>query len=77
MIGCNNRHSSTGIHPITVSHNSFTRIRIIIMITLILDKFALVKVGFSIRDPVHQGPGRSTPRWIAHPEGFALSGKAV
>jgi hypothetical protein len=47
------------------------------MITLILDKFALVKVGFSIRDPVHQGPGRSTPRWIAHPEGFALSGKAV
>jgi hypothetical protein len=32
------------------------------MITLTSDKFTLVKAGFSIRDPVHQGPGQSTPR---------------
>jgi hypothetical protein len=40
------------------------------MITLTSDKFTLLKVGFSIRDSVHQGPKRSTPRKIAHPGGF-------
>jgi hypothetical protein len=47
------------------------------MITLISDKFILVKADFSTRDPVHQGPGRSTPRQIAHLGGFATPGKAV
>jgi hypothetical protein len=86
MKGCNhkcahapdNRHASTGISFITVKHNnSFTRTRIIDMITLTSDKFILVKVGFSTRDPVDQGPGRSTPRQIAHLRGFATPGKAV
>jgi hypothetical protein len=38
---------------------------IITMITLTSDKFALVKEGFSIRDPVYLGPGQSTPEQIA------------
>jgi hypothetical protein len=42
------------------------------MITLTSDKFALVKAGFSIRDPIHQGPGWPTPRQIAHPRGFSM-----
>jgi hypothetical protein len=50
---------------------------IIVMITLTSDKFALVKAGFSIRDPVHQEPWRSTPRQIAHPRGFTLPEKAT
>jgi hypothetical protein len=37
------------------------------MITLTSDKFAPVKVSFSIKDPVYQGPGRSTPRQVARP----------
>jgi hypothetical protein len=41
------------------------RTRIISMITLTLGKFALVKADFSIRDPVHQGPGLSTLEQIA------------
>jgi hypothetical protein len=32
------------------------------MITLTLNKLALVKAGFSMRDPVHQGPRQSTLR---------------
>jgi hypothetical protein len=47
------------------------------MITLTPDKFILVKMGFSIRDMVNQGPGRSTPRHIARPEGFATPRKVV
>jgi hypothetical protein len=35
------------------------------MITLTLDKFVLVKAGFSIRDPIHEGLGRSTPKQMA------------
>jgi hypothetical protein len=60
------RNLSTRIHPIDTSHGKFTTgIYIIAMITLTSDKFTLVKVGFSIRDPVHQGSERSTPRWMA------------
>jgi hypothetical protein len=40
------------------------------MITLISDKFTLVKTDFFIRDLVHQRPEWSTPKQIAHPEGF-------
>jgi hypothetical protein len=47
------------------------------MMTLMLDKLTLVEVGFSIRDSVYQEPGRSTPRQMAHPRGYALPGKAV
>jgi hypothetical protein len=47
------------------------------MITLISDKFALVKVGFSISDPVHQGRRRSTLRQMAHLGDFASPGKVV
>jgi hypothetical protein len=47
------------------------------MITLTADKFILVKVSFSIRDPVHQGPGRSTLRQIAHLGGFTPPGKEI
>jgi hypothetical protein len=71
-----NRHLSTGIHPITTWHNnSSTRICIIAMITLILDKHALVKVGFPMKDLVHQRPGWSTPHQEARPGGFTPLGK--
>jgi hypothetical protein len=40
-------------------------------------KFTLVKVGFSIKDPIHQGPEWSTLRQIAHPRGFAPPAKAI
>jgi hypothetical protein len=40
------------------------------MITLILDKFTLVKVSFSIRVPIHQGFKRSTQGQMTHPRGF-------
>jgi hypothetical protein len=44
--------------------------RIITMITLTLDKVTPVKAGFSVKDPVHQGPEWSTPNQITHPEGL-------
>jgi hypothetical protein len=47
------------------------------MITLTLDKLTLVNAGFSVKDPVHQGPGRSTPRHIACPGDFAQLEKAA
>jgi hypothetical protein len=47
------------------------------MITLTSDQHALVKVGFSIRDSVHQGPGWSTPHHEVHPRGFAPHEKAI
>jgi hypothetical protein len=47
------------------------------MINLTSDKVALVKAGFSVTDPVHQGPGRLTLRQIALPGGFAPPRKAV
>jgi hypothetical protein len=53
------------------------RARIITMITLTSHKLALVNEGFSIRDSVHRGPERSTPRQIAHPGGFATLEKAA
>jgi hypothetical protein len=57
--------------PVFLRKNFTITTRVIIMITLTSDKFALVKAGFSIRDLIHQVPGRSTPRQIAHPRGFA------
>jgi hypothetical protein len=73
-----NRHSSIGICPITAWHgNSSMRTRIITMITLTSDKLTPIKVGFSIKDLVHQGPGWPMPRKIVHPRGFTPPGKAV
>jgi hypothetical protein len=43
------------------------RICIIVMITLISYKFALVKTSFSIKHLIHQVLGLSTLRWLAHP----------
>jgi hypothetical protein len=40
--------------------NSTKGTRVITMITLMLDKHALVKVIFSVRDLVSRVPGRST-----------------
>jgi hypothetical protein len=45
------------------------------MIILTSNKFVLVKVGFSIRDPIHLGSMRSTPRQMACPGDFALPEK--
>jgi hypothetical protein len=73
-----NMHSSTEIHPVTALHsNSCTRTHIVTMITLTMDKFILVKVGFSLRNPVDQGPGGSTLRQIAHLRGFTPPGKEI
>jgi hypothetical protein len=47
------------------------------MISLTSDKLTLIRAGFSIKDPVHQGPRRSTPKQITHPEGLASLEKAV
>jgi hypothetical protein len=47
------------------------------MITLILDKLVLVKVGFSMKDSVYQGPWRTTPHQISHPGGFMPPGKVL
>jgi hypothetical protein len=47
------------------------------MITLTPDRLTLVKTGFSVKDLVHQGPGRSTPRQTVHPGGFIPHKKAV
>jgi hypothetical protein len=47
------------------------------MITLTSDKFTLVKVNFSKRDPVDHGPERSTLRQMGHLGGFAPPKKAV
>jgi hypothetical protein len=46
------------------------RTRIIVIITVISDKFALVKAGFFIRDSVYQEPEWSTSRQRACPGGF-------
>jgi hypothetical protein len=84
--GCNlwhlrtpgDQHSSNGTRPITAWHsNSTERTRIIAMITLTLEKLALVKAGFSTKDSVHQGPGQLTQKKIAHPGGLAPPRKAV
>jgi hypothetical protein len=65
------KYLSIGIHPIAAWHNNIsTGTRIITMITLTPDKLALVKTVFSIRIPVYQEFGRSTPRQMAHPRGF-------
>jgi hypothetical protein len=67
----NNNHSSTRTHPITARRcNSFTGTHIIVMIILISDKFALVKASLSTKDPVHQGPRRSTPRQVVTSQEF-------
>jgi hypothetical protein len=47
------------------------------MITLTLNKLALVKMSFSIRDSVHQELERSTPCQVAHPGGFTPLRKMV
>jgi hypothetical protein len=41
------------------------------MITQTSDNLAPIKVEFSIKDPIHQGPERSTPKWITSPGGLA------
>jgi hypothetical protein len=53
------------------------RTRIISMITLASDKLALIKVGFSVKDQVHQGPKQSTSRQIVYFEEFAAPRKVV
>jgi hypothetical protein len=35
---------------------------IITMVSLTLYNLALIRAGFSMKDPVHQGPGQSTPK---------------
>jgi hypothetical protein len=47
------------------------------MITLTLDKHALVKADFSMKDSVQQGPILSTSHQISHLGGFAPPGKAL
>jgi hypothetical protein len=48
------RHSSAGIHHVIAWQNNFTtKARIIAMITLTPGKLAPIKVGFSMKDPVH------------------------
>jgi hypothetical protein len=47
------------------------------MITLTLDKLTPIKAGFSVKDPVYQGPEQSTPRQIVCPRGFTPLKKAV
>jgi hypothetical protein len=70
------RYLSNGSRPITVWHrNSTTRACIIVMITLTQDKDTLVKVDFSIRDTVHQGPERSTPHQVTWPGDITPLGK--
>jgi hypothetical protein len=72
------RHLSAGIHPVAAWHSHSTkRTNIIIMITLTLDKRTLIKVGFSTKGSVHQGPEWSTPHQRSHPGGFAPSRKAL
>jgi hypothetical protein len=67
----NSKHLSAGIHPVTAEHSHSTKgTCIIALITLTLDKHALVKAGFSMKESVHQGPGRSTPCQISCPRGF-------
>jgi hypothetical protein len=67
-----NRYSSAGICPIVISHSNSTKgTHIIAMITLTLDKHALVKASFSIYDSVSQVLRRSTPHQISRPRGFA------
>jgi hypothetical protein len=62
------RYLSIGIHPVTTWHRNFTTgTRIITMITMTLDKFALIKAGFSIWHSIHQGTERSTPCQMGHP----------
>jgi hypothetical protein len=46
------------------------RTHIITMITLTLNKLALVKADFFIKAPVHHGPGQATPGRTASPEGL-------
>jgi hypothetical protein len=41
------------------------------MIALTSDKLTLIKMGFSMKDLVHQGLGQSTPKQITHLKGFA------
>jgi hypothetical protein len=60
-----------------VSRSCTIGTRIITMITLISDKFVLIKVYFSIRDLVHQRLGWSTPSQMARPGSFAHPGKGV
>jgi hypothetical protein len=47
------------------------------MITLTSDKLTPIKMGFSIKDLIHQEPGQSTLRQIARPGGFATLERAV
>jgi hypothetical protein len=46
------------------------------MITLTSDKHALIEAGFSIRDPVQQGLGQSTPHHVSRLGGFTPTRKA-
>jgi hypothetical protein len=46
------------------------RKHIIVMITLTSDKLILIKARFPIKDPVHQGPDKSTPKQTASPGGL-------
>jgi hypothetical protein len=44
---------------------------IVTMVTLILNKLALIRVEFSMKDLVHQRSRRSTPEQIVHLGSFA------
>jgi hypothetical protein len=73
-----NRLSSTGTHPIAAWHsNSTTRTLIITMATLTSDKLTTIMAGFSMKGPIHQVPGRSTPKQIICPGGFAPRRKSA
>jgi hypothetical protein len=70
-----NRYLSAGIHLVAIwCRYSTMGTRIIAMITLTLDKEALVKAGFSTQDSVPHVPGRSTPHQTSRPRGFASLG---
>jgi hypothetical protein len=47
------------------------------MITLTLDKHAMLKADFFMKDSDHQGPRRSTPQHEAHPGGFTTPRKVI
>jgi hypothetical protein len=72
------RYSTAGIRPITVRHSNSTKdTRIIVMINLMLNKHALVKMSFSMYDSVSQVLGQSTPHQISRPWGFTHPPKKV
>jgi hypothetical protein len=66
-----------GPQKVTTLNAWHDRTHIIATTTMMLDKHALVKASFSMKDLIHQAPERSIPHQISSPEGFAPPEKVL